>query len=95
MRLYKLSNIGFLSICGFLMFISVLSDEAYTGFALGCEHLTRMEDVRLLNVFFYGKLQHSKHPRHKPKHALRMYFVKNNLKVLCVDVDDWEQMMEN
>ena len=56
-------------------------------------HLTRMEDDRLPKQLFYGELR-GKRPRHKPKDRFKDV-VKNNLKAVSIDVEDWEKMTEN
>ena len=57
-------------------------------------HLARMQDCRLPKQLFYGELQLGKRPRHKPKKRYKDV-VKHNLKVLGINVEDWEKSATN
>ena len=57
-------------------------------------HLARMEDSRLPKQLFYGELQLGKRPRHKPRKRYKDV-VKNNLKILGINVEDWEKSATN
>ena len=43
---------------------------------------------------FYGELQAGKRPRHKPRKCYKD-IVKNNLKILGINVEDWEKSATN
>ena len=57
-------------------------------------HVVRMQDDRLPKQLFYGELVNGKRPPHKPKKRYKDC-VKNNLKVLGMDVGNWEKVAEN
>ena len=57
-------------------------------------HVVRMEDFRLPKQMFYGELTTGKRPQHKPRKRFKDV-IKDNLKALELDVDDWESSAEN
>ena len=57
-------------------------------------HVVRMEDSRLPKQLFYGELSTGKRPRHKPRKRFKDV-IKDNLKALQIDVDNWEGLTEN
>ena len=57
-------------------------------------HIVRMEDYRLPKRLFYGELKRGKRPQHKPRKRFKDV-IKDNLKVLNVDPDNWEELAKN
>ena len=57
-------------------------------------HVVRMEDDRLPKQLFYGEVIIGKRPQHKPKKRFKDV-VKNNLKALGIDVNNWETLAAN
>ena len=53
-----------------------------------------MREERLTKQQFYGELDNGKRPQHKPKKQFKDC-VKNNLKELGINVDDWEKAAKN
>ena len=57
-------------------------------------HIVRMEDCRLPKRLFCGELKRGKRPQHKPRKRFKDV-IKDNLKVLNVDPDNWEELAKN
>ena len=57
-------------------------------------HIVRMEDDRLPKQLFYGELKNGKRLPHKPKKRYKDC-IKDNLKVLGVNIGDWEVVAED
>ena len=51
-------------------------------------HLVRMSDARLPKCLLYGELSFGKRPRHKPGRGGVREFMKDNLKLMGIEIDE-------
>ena len=57
-------------------------------------HVVRMDDDRIPKQLFYGELKSGKRPQHKPRKRFKDS-IKNNLKQLQLDVNNWEEIAKD